>query len=304
MRRLVCLAIVMGSAAAGSAGAQSLATRPAGAAPARSIEAFVATSPVLSTAPSSTSKSPAAALADAAFAPRSPGAANDPVARLIDREAYEPGQGLVRWNSGELQIANRDTGTIDSLRVSVGGALRTPGGVPLNLDRAQFQADAYEISLVREWPKALAFEGKAFDVDLSPHAGVGMTNYGGSAEAGATVRISRDEKAARKLKDLGIGDGSTFGQQGRWYLYAAASGRAVGLNMLRTDGGWDRRGWTTDPTSALMGDAQLGVGWRKGMLQSSFGYIHREVKGQHMIWGQETRDDSLVAFSLSIKPQR
>jgi hypothetical protein len=28
------------------------------------------------------------------------------------------------------------------------------------------------------------------------------------------------------------------------------------------------------------------------------------VKGQHMIWGQQTRDDSLVAFSLSIKPQK
>ena len=292
MRGLVYLAIVLGSAAAGSAGAQALAISPVGATPARSIEDFVA------------ARSSAAALADAAFAPRSPATAADPVAKLIDREAYEPGHGLVRWNSGAVQLSDRASGPVDSLRVSVGGALRTPGGVPLHLDRAQFEADAYEVSLVRDWPKALSFEGKAFDVDLSPHAGVGFTNYGGSAEAGATVRISRDEKAARKLKEMGIGDGAAFGDQGRWYLYAAASGRAVGLNVLHNDNGWDRSGWTTDPTSALMGDAQLGVGWRKGMLQSSFGYIHREVKGQHMIWGQQTRDDSLVAFSLSIKPQR
>ena len=299
MRRLAYLAVVLGSAAAGSAGAQTLAIPPA--APAQSIEAYVgkAPSPVLTN-----SKSSAAALADAAFAPRSPGAASDPVARLLDREAYAPGQGLVRWNSGQVQLSNPKAGTVDSLRVSVGGALRTPGGAPLNLDRAQFQADAYEISLVREWPKALAFEGKAFDVDLSPHAGVGVTNYGGSAEAGATVRISRDEKAARKLKELGVADGSSFGDQGRWYLYAAASGRAVGLNVLHSDNGWDKAGWTTDPTSGLMGDAQLGVGWRKGFLQSSFGLIHREVKGQHMIWGQQTRDDTIAAFSLSIKPQR
>jgi hypothetical protein len=293
----------MGCAAAGSAGAQALAVQPSGAAPTRSIEAFVGVSGSQSAGQAS-SKSPAAALADAAFAPRSPTAAADPVARLIDREAYQPGQGLVRWNSGEVQLSNREAGAVDSLRVSVGGTLNTPGGAPLNLDRAQFQADAYEISLIREWPKAIAFKGRAFDVDLSPHAGVGMSNYGGSAEAGATVRISRDEKAARKLKDMGIGDGSSFGDQGRWYLYAAASGRAVGLNVLHSDNGWDRSGWTTDPTSALVGDAQLGIGWRKGMLQSSFGYIHREVKGQHMIWGQQTRDDSLVAFSLSIKPQR
>ena len=294
MRRLVYLAVVLGSAAAGSAGAQSLANPPSPAA--RSIEAFVGKS-----APDTS----AAALAEAAFAPRSPQAATDPIARLVDREAYEPGQGLVRWNSGAVQLSHpKDGGPVDSLRVSVGGALRTPGGAPLNLDRAQFQADAYEISLVREWPKALSFEGKAFDIDLSPHAGVGVTNYGGSAEAGAQVRVSRDEKAARQLKDMGIGDGTSFGNVGRWYLYAAVSGRAVGLNVLHSDNGWDRSGWTTDPTSGLVGDAQLGVGWRKGMLQSSFGYIHREVKGQHMIWGQQTRDDSLVAFSLSIKPQR
>jgi hypothetical protein len=301
MRGLVYLAVVMGSAAAGSAGAQTAITPPSNAAPARSIEAFVgkAPPPVLNT-----SKSSASALADAAFAPRSPTAAADPVARLIDSEAYKPGQGLVRWNSGEVQLSNRETGAVDSLRVSVGGTLNTPGGAPINLDRAQFQADAYEISLIREWPKALSFEGKAFDVDLSPHAGVGVSNYGGSAEAGAQVRVSRDEKAARKLKDMGISDGAAFGEMGRWYLYGAVSGRAVGLNMLHSDGGWDRAGWTTDATSGLMGDVQLGVGWRKGVMQSSLGLIHREVKGQHMIWGQQTRDDSLVAFSLSIKPQR
>jgi hypothetical protein len=292
MRRLVYLAVVLGSAAAGSAGAQPLAISPADAAPARSVEDFVA------------AKSSAAALADAAFAPRSPHAASDPIAKLLEGEAYEPGKGLVRWNSGAVQLSNRDSGVVDSLRVSVGGALRTPAGVPLNLDRAQFQADAYEISLVREWPKALSFEGKAFDIDLSPHAGLGLTNHGGSAEAGAQVRVSRDEKAARKLKEMGIGDGANFGDLGRWYLYAAVSGRAVGLNVLHNDTGWDRAGWTTDATSALMGDVQMGVGWRKGILQSSLGLIHREVKGQHMIWGQQTRDDSLVAFSLSIKPHR
>ena len=303
MRRLAYLAVVIGSVAAGSAGAQTLTAQSPAAAPARSIEAFVSAQGSPS-AIQSADKSPAASLADAAFAPRSPTGAADPVSRLIDQEAYKPGQGLVRWNSGEVQLSNRGGAAVDSLRVSVGGTLNTPGGVPLNLDRAQFQADAYEISLIREWPKALSFEGKAFDVDLSPHAGVGVSNYGGSAEAGATVRISRDEKAARKLKEMGIGDGANFGQQGRWYLYAAASGRAVGLNVLHSDTGWDRSGWTTDPTSALMGDVQMGVGWRKGVLQSSFGLIHREVKGQHMIWGQQTRDDSLVAFSLSIKPQK
>jgi hypothetical protein len=212
--------------------------------------------------------------------------------------------GLVRWNTSEVQLSKGGSGPVDSLRVSVGGALRTPGGTPITLDRAQFQADAYEIALVRDWPKVLSFEGSAFDVDLSPFAGVGFTNRGGSAQAGAQVRVSRDERALRKLKDMGISDGAAFGDRGRWYLYGAVSGRAVGLNMLRNDGGWDKAGWTTDATSELMGDVQMGVGWRKGMMQSSLGLIHREVKGRHMIWGQQTRDDSMVALSLSIKPQR
>jgi len=38
-------------------------------------------------------------------------------------------------------------------------------------------------------------------------------------------------------------------------------------------------------------------------MQTSFGYIHREVKGEHMVFGQETKEDSMLAFSLSIKPQ-
>ena len=73
---------------------------------------------------------------------------------------------------------------------------------------------------------------------------------------------------------------------------------------MHNEAGWDRSGWTTDPSSALMGDVQMGGGGRKGEMQSSFGLIHREVKGQHMIWGQQTRDDTLVALSFSLKPQK
>ena len=39
-------------------------------------------------------------------------------------------------------------------------------------------------------------------------------------------------------------------------------------------------------------------------MQSSFGVIHREVKGAHMIWAQDTRDDTVAAFTFSIRPGR
>jgi hypothetical protein len=296
MRPLAILATVLTCAAASTAGAQTPSTGPLSTGP---------LSTQLHTPDTQTDQIGALALLnDAAFAPKTASSDVDPISRLIEREAYQPGAGLVRWTSGTTQLSRSSNGgPIDSLRVSVGGALRTLGGLPLNMAHAEYQADAYEVALTRDWPAALAFDTRSFGVDLTPHAGVGVTNLGGSAEAGATLRLmQRDASAARRLRALGVSDGATFGDRGRWYLFAAASGRAVGLNMLHGETGWDRAGWTTDQTSALIGDAQIGVGFRKGPMQTSLGYIHREVKGQNMLFGQQTKQDSMVAFSLTIKP--
>jgi hypothetical protein len=244
------------------------------------------------------------AAAAQAFAPASSARALNQAA-FAEREAVVDGQ-PTRFNSGEVQLSGRAKGPVDSLRVSVGGVLETPGGLALDPARAQFETRDYDVSLIRTWPKAVSFEGKAFDLDVSPHAGVGVGNRGGSAEAGAELRLSaprtREERAVEQLKDMGVDDGARFGDQGRWYLFAAASGRAVGLNMLRNEGDWDRAGWTTDPTSQLVGDAQVGVGWRKGSVQTSFGVVHREVRGENMIFGQKTQDDTVAAFTFTIRP--
>ena len=235
------------------------------------------------------------------FAPQ--GGSDDPIANLLERETYGP-NGPVRWDNSQITLADNGV-AVDSLRLSVGGDLHAPGGLPINVDHAQFQAQAYEIAVTRDWPDAVSFATERYDVSVTPHAGLGMSSAGGSAEAGAMLTLG--QKASDGLKSrlgaMGVRDGAAFGDEGRWYLFAAASGRAVGLNMQRNNGDWNGAGWSTDPSSALIGDAQLGVGWRKGSMQTSFGYIHREVKGQHMVWGQETKDDSMVAFSLSIKPR-
>jgi hypothetical protein len=266
MRRLAFVAIVLGCGAASAASAQALS---------------------------------GSALARAPFASSTP---SDTFSALVDQKAAAP----VAWTSSAVQLSRRDEGPVDSLRVTAGPVIDAPAGLPVHLDPRRLDDKAYEVSVIRNWPRAMAFDNGKFDIDVSPHAGLGVTSAGTSAEAGAELRLSqsRDDKAADRLRAMGVSDGAHFGDQGRWYLFAAASGRAVGLNMLRNDLGWDRAGWTTDPTSTLIGDAQVGVGFRKGAMQTSFGFIHREVKGQHMIWGQQTRDDSLVAFSLSIKPQR
>ncbi|WP_165842817.1 lipid A-modifier LpxR family protein [Phenylobacterium deserti] len=276
-------AIVLGCAAASAAGAQPAVTQATG-----------------------------SVLAGAAFAPVKPvssplnaSGADDGFARLIERNMVVPAPGSVSWEGADVAFARKD-GAVDSVRLRLGSAPVTPGGLPLRLDRSELVTKGYEVAVTRDWPNAVSLGNKKFDLDVSPHAGVGMTSAGGSAEAGARMELSRklDAKAEDKLRDLGVRDGAEMGERGRWYLFAAASGKAVGLNMLRGESGWDRAGWTMDPQSTMISDAQVGVGWRRDHVQSSFGVIHREVKGKHLIMGQHTEDDTLVAFSVSVKPRR
>jgi hypothetical protein len=163
-----------------------------------------------------------AAISDAAFAP-------NPIAHMT---------------TGDVNLSAPGGDSMDRLRFSVGETL-TRTGQPLLLDRAQYQAQTYEVAVTRDWPSALSFQSGKVGLDVSPHAGVGMTSYGTSAEAGARLELSkrRDDATVQRLKDMGD-------------------------------------------------------------MQTSFGYMHREVKGAHMIFGQQTRDDSMLAFTLSIKPGR
>jgi hypothetical protein len=272
-----------------------------------SVPPQISTPLTLAPAPDRLAQTEATALNDAAFAPHSVAVDVDPAARFVEREAFAIGQGPVEYRSGEMRLRGSEAGgAIDRLQINVAGILRTPGGLPLNLARGAFDPQSVDVTLIRSWPKAVSFESDRFAVDLEPRAGFGVSNYGGQAVGGATLTVStsREQRAVARLKAMGIGEGKRFGDAGRWYLFAAADGRAVGLNMLHGEQGWDRAGWTTDSTGALVGDAQVGVGWRKGDVQSSFGVIHREIRGQHMIFGQGTRQDTVAAFSFSIRPGR
>ena len=201
------------------------------------------------------------------------------------------------WQSSAVRLSGPKTHSVDTLQVTVGGQ-------PFAFQPDAVKADRFDVTVVRRWPKAVQFDSEGLAFDVSPHAGFGVNNFGGQAVGGATLTVSksRGEQAMERLRDLGVQDGATYGDAGRFYFFAAASGRAVGLNMMRGEQGWDRAGWSTDMTSGLVGDAQVGVGWRKGVVQSSVGVVHREVKGKHMVFGQTTRDDTVAAFTLSIRP--
>ena len=227
--------------------------------------------------------------------------------RLLGPSRAVLGGALAMWSTDEVTL-DQSAGGVDSVRMSVGGLARAPGGVITARPDGLLSPDAqaFDVRYVHGWPSALKWSAAGYDVDFSPHAALGVSNAGGTAEAGAMVRFGSDlgSKVAKKL-GLHEVDSSTYAGRGRWYLFAAASGQAVGLNMTPGAPGLPRNSWSTETTSAMISDAQAGVGWRKGDMQASFGYVHREIKGEQFEFNGANPskiNDSMVAFSLSIHP--
>ena len=108
-----------------------------------------------------------------------------------------------------------------------------------------------------------------------------------------------------KLRDLGVKDGAAaYGGQGRFYLFAAVRGQAVGLNLQTQGGSLHRTGWSTDQTSALVGDGQIGLGWRKGGMEAALGYVHRGVHLRNVPIGvSDSYADDMGALSFTFHPQ-
>ncbi len=191
----------------------------------------------------------------------------------------------------------------DRLRLDTRGVVRRADGSPLpasRLDGAAYDVDGYDLTYTRGWNLARGYTASGLEVTLTPHAGIGVGDRGGSAEAGATLKVG--SSASRMVPD----GGEAFGERARWYIYAAGSGRAVGYNFARTrDGDFARSGYSHD-SGAFLGDASLGVAFRKGDVQSSFGLVYREIEAEGLRSGRGLDNDvteGLVAFQLSIKPE-
>ena len=212
--------------------------------------------------------------------------------------------------SGLIASTRRDVwidrgGADDRLTLETAGRLRRADGAPLPVtpvDAAEMDPEAYDLRYVLGFSGARGRTASGLEVSLTPHAGIGVGSGGGSAEAGATLKIGEG------LERLAPDGHARFGERPRWYLYAAGSGRAVGYNFARTrDGDYARSGYTNDRGSFL-GDASVGVAYRRGDMQTSLGVVYREIdagKGLRGMSGLDTDvDEGLIAFQLSIKPRR
>lgn len=190
----------------------------------------------------------------------------------------------------------------DRLRLRTEGTLRRADGAPVPvspLDAAALESEHYDLSYIRGWPATLGYTASGLEVTLTPHAGLGVGTRGGTAEAGAILKIGPN------IESLVPAGRAAFGERARWYIYAAGSGRAVGYNFARTrDGDFARSGVSHD-SSNFTGDASLGVAFRKGDMQSSIGLIYRELGPSDLRTGYGVDTDvseGVVAFQLSIKP--
>lgn len=195
-------------------------------------------------------------------------------------------------------------GFTDRLRITTTGELRRADGSPAPpraLDPVAFSGESYDVTYTRGWTAAKGRTASGLEVSLTPHAGFGVGSDGPSAEAGATLRIGEN------LDRLAPNGDEAFGERPRWYLYAAGSKRAVGYNFARTrDGDFARSGVSQD-AGTYLGDASIGVAYRRGAVQSSFGVVYREIEAKGLRGYQGIRTDvseGLVAFQLTIRPPR
>jgi hypothetical protein len=201
--------------------------------------------------------------------------------------------GTVAWTSNETWFQN-GSGAVDRLRVTQGSALVQAPGAPIWMNPT-LGDQLFDVTYTRGWPQALSMRSGRFGVDVTPHAGLGVTNAGESAEAGAEVRFG----GASALETLGA-----HGQPGKFYFYAQGSGRAVGYNLNRNNMSFRAANMFLQPEPGFVGDAEAGVAWRRGDLQASFGYAQRALHLDTVRDTDVNTRESMVAFKISLTPRR
>ena len=164
------------------------------------------------------------------------------------------------------------------------------------------QASARDASPVLSIPQQVDFtRGAANPAHPDPVATSPRIRVGPEDERRAERLALAADGIDLRLRRMGVRDGAAFRDRGRLYLFAADGERAVGYNLTRSEDRWERSGLSLDD-GAFLGDAQAGIAWRQGDLQTSFGYTHREVKRQGRVG--YSRDEGIVGLQVSFKPRR
>ena len=199
--------------------------------------------------------------------------------------------GAISWTSSETWFQS-GANAVDRLRIASGSAAIVPGA-PVWLNPA-LGDQIFDVSYTRGWPAALSLRTHGYGMDVTPHAGLGLTSAGESAEAGATLRFG----GADALDTLGARN-----KPGHWYFYAQSSGRAIGYNLNKNDlPTFHSANLFTQFEPGYISDAEAGVAWRRGNVQASFGYTQRDFYLSNMRDTGMQSHESVVGFTFSFRP--
>jgi Uncharacterized protein conserved in bacteria (DUF2219) len=158
---------------------------------------------------------------------------------------------------------------------------------------------AYDLDYTYTGPGLLRVNSGRYGFDVRPQWGFGFSSFkGSSTHAGAVVRFGRD-LTDDMLDAFGVSHAKDLRNTSRWFLYAGASGRSLGWNVLPGSDG--RRDLTYDESRSYVGTAQAGLAWRRGDLTASLGYVHDKVRP--MLFGARTETDDRVGLFLTYRPE-
>ncbi|MBI5938946.1 MAG: hypothetical protein HY859_00825 [Caulobacterales bacterium] len=169
--------------------------------------------------------------------------------------------------------------------------LTAPLSVPLS--RVSWTSPARQAPVVHESRINLSVS----DVPVSaPGSGLDI----GSAVFSEPVGAARRGRPLIDIKrlTLRIGASDSVKKKGRWFVFAAGSGEAFGLNLVRDPlRGWKPAGWSVE-NLAEFGKAQLGIGWRKGSQQLAASVARREISAYGL-----SREDTIFGISFTVSGQ-
>ena len=96
----------------------------------------------------------------------------------------------------------------------------------------------------------------------------------GPSSVAITIPLALERRRGKSAR-WRLRDGRAFGAQPRWFLFAAARGRALGYSFLG-DSEHGTGGLALE-RGGFFGEAQVGLGWRRKSTQVSLSFVQQEI---------------------------
>lgn len=216
-----------------------------------------------------------------------------PLARSLGADvAEDAGIGL------DVRMAPRDEGAgfVDARvdlrdQVLTDDRLTTTGLETRELDADRLSVFAEDRSATR-FAFAYSFPGEGqepgqLDVDVQPAAKLVMGRDVSGAGAGAMVRIGQNFTRPR-----------ASGELTGWYVYAGADAQALTYRINADAAPFTEAMRVED--KVMVGDAQLGVAWRRDRGEYTLGFMHREVKYQGPMRESYSTEESFLGLGYAL----